>query len=66
MWMHRGEVYRAHHKGRRRIGLWTGLGYWRTRSNHSNHTSQTDRTSLFAEFIDPKYRAGAPGLVHGE
>jgi hypothetical protein len=25
--MNTGEAHRAHHKGRRRIGLWTGLGY---------------------------------------
>jgi hypothetical protein len=59
----RGERCRAHRENLRRIGLWSDLGYWRTRSNHSGHSNRTDRASR-AEFLAPKYQGGAPGLVH--
>jgi hypothetical protein len=49
--VHRGEAYRAHQEDPRRVSPWTGLGYWRTRSNHSNYS---DHTNPFrAEFIAP-------------
>ena len=39
----RGRACCAYREDLRRIGLWTGLGYRRTRSNHSNHSTPPRR-----------------------
>ena len=53
----RGRACRAYREDLRRIGLWTGLGYWCTRSNYSNHSYCPNRSycSNRTEFITRGY-----------